>query len=250
VQALDRFLAPPPGLALPAAGEVHVWRIDLERPAAAVDRWAALLAPDEAARAARFRFARHRRRFTVARGVVRELVGRYLGSPPEEVAFAYGANGKPHLAPPAGARLALNVTHSAELAVVAFSAAVELGVDVERRRAMPRALEIAARFFSPAERRALAALPPAARDDAFFRCWTRKEAYLKAVGDGLTVRLAGFDVTLGPGDPPRLLAIDGDPGRAAAWELAHLEPAAGYLGALVVPARPAGPWRLTGWRAG
>jgi len=243
---LARFSDPPPDLGLPASGEAHVWCVALDRPPAEAARLAVHLAPDEAARAARFRFSRHRRRYTVARGVLRELVAGYLGIQPGEVAFRYGARGKPHLA--GGGDLELNLSHSSELAVVGFARGAGLGIDVERLRSMPRGLDIAERFFSAAERRALAALPEERRESSFFRCWTRKEAYLKAVGDGITVSLAGFDVTLAPEEPPRILHVDGDPGRGAAWSLVHLEPAPGYLGALALPARTDGPWRVTGWR--
>lgn len=252
---LDRFAPPPPAPTPPGDGEVAVWAVPLDPPAAEVAALAALLSPDEAERAARFRFDRHRRRYAVGRGVLRTLLGRFLGVAPRQIAFAYGANGKPFLAaPPAGAPpvpggLQFNLSNSDELALVAFCRGAELGTDVERLRPMPDGLDIAERFFSAAERRTLAAQPPDERDRAFFRCWTRKEAYLKAVGDGITVRLDGFDVTLAAAEPPRILSIDGDPARGAAWELVHVEPAPGYLGALALPAR-AGGWRLAGWRWG
>jgi 4'-phosphopantetheinyl transferase len=254
--ALERFAPPPGPPPPPAAGEVDVWAVPLDPPEAEVAALARLLAPDEAERAERFRFERHRRRYTVGRGVLRTLLGRYHGVPPRAVAFGYGAKGKPFLAEPAAgaparhrayAPLHFNLSNSEELALVAFCREAEVGADLERLRPMPDCLHIAERFFSAAERQALAAQPPEELDRAFFRCWTRKEAYLKAVGDGITAPLDAFDVTLAPGEPPRMLSIDGDPGRAAAWELVHVEPAAGYLGALALPARPGG-WRLRGWR--
>lgn len=249
---LDRFAPRPSPPRPPGAGEVEVWTVPLDPPEAEVAALAALLAPDEAARAARFRFERHRRRFTVGRGALRTLLGGYLGVPAREVAFGYGAKGKPYLAerpggPPLPLALHFNLSNSDELALVALCREAEVGADLERLRPMPDGLDIAERFFSAAERQALAAQPPEERDRAFFRCWTRKEAYLKAVGDGITAPLDAFDVTLGPGEPPRMLSIDGDPARAAAWALVHVEPAAGYLGALALPARPEG-WRLRGWR--
>lgn len=248
---LDSFAPPPAELAPPAPGEVEVWTVPLDADPAAVAALAAVLSPDEAARAARFHFERHRRRFAVGRGALRTLLGRYLGIDPRAVAFAYGEKGKPALATPPGETppLRFNLSNSDELALVAFSRDAELGADLERLRPMPDGLDIAERFFSAPERRVLAAQPPAERDLAFFRCWTRKEAYLKAVGEGITVRLDAFDVTLAAGEPPRMLSIDGDPARAAAWALVHVEPAPEYLGALCLPARPGG-WRLTGrrWR--
>jgi 4'-phosphopantetheinyl transferase len=242
---LDRFAPPPPEIAAPAAGEIHVWTVPLDPPAAEVAALRALLAADEIARADRFRFDRHRRRFTVGRGVLRTLLGRYLGLPPRAVGFRYGPNDKPYLdAPPAGG-LEFNLSNSEELAVVAVTAGEEVGADVERLRPMADALAIAERFFSAAERRVLAAVPEAEREPAFFRAWTRKEAYLKAVGTGITVPLDRFDVSLAADEAPRILAMEGDPARAAAWSLFHLEPAAGYLGAVAI--RGAG-WRLSGWR--
>lgn len=257
---LERFAPPPDPPPPPAAGEVDVWIVPLDPSEAEVAALARLLSPDEAERAARFRFERHRRRYTVGRGALRTLLGRYLDVPPRAVAFGYGGKGKPFLAQPPGETPALrplrspldfplhfNLSNSEELALVAFCREAEVGADVERLRPMPDGLQIAERFFSAAERQALAAQPPEERDRAFFRCWTRKEAYLKAVGDGITAPLDAFDVTLAPGEPPRMLSIDGDPDRAAAWELVHVDPAAGYLGALALPSRPGG-WRLRGWR--
>lgn len=250
---LDRFAPPPARPAPPADGEVEVWTVPLDPPADEVRRSFALLSPDETERALRFHFERHRRRYAVGRGALRTLLGRYLGVDPRAIGFDYGAKGKPFLA--AGAdgerpRLHFNLSNSDELALVAFATGAELGADLERLRPMPDGIDIAERFFSAGERQVLAAQPAGERDLAFFRCWTRKEAYLKAVGDGITVRLDAFDVTLGPAEAPRMLSIDGDPDRGAAWELVHVEPAPGYLGALALPARGDGRWQVRGWRWG
>lgn len=259
---LDRFAAPPRDLRPPQPGEIHVWTLPLDPPPAEAAALAALLAPDEAARAARFRFERHRRRYAVGRGALRTLLGRYLDRPPRSVAFRYGPNDKPYVvdAGPGsgsgsgsgssesgggGGGLEFNLSNSEELAVVAFVAGDEVGADVEKLRPMPDALAIAERFFSAAERQVLAAVPEALREQAFFRAWTRKEAYLKAVGTGITVPLDRFDVTLAPHEPPRMLSMEGDAERAADWSLFHLEPAAGYLGAVAIRG---GGWRLHGWR--
>jgi len=245
--SLDRFAAPPAELEPPGPDEIHVWSVPLDPPAERVAAHRRLLSDDEIRRADRFRFDRHRRRYAVGRGVLRTLLGRYLGTDAAAVAFRYGDNDKPYLADEAS--LWFNLSNSDELAVVAFGTSAELGVDVEALRPMPDALAIAERFFSAAEREALAAVPAAERDRAFFRCWTRKEAYLKAAGTGITVRLDAFDVTLAAGEPARMLAVDGHPERAAAWRLHHLEPAPGYLGAVAAPPPPSGgDWRLAGWR--
>jgi 4'-phosphopantetheinyl transferase len=240
---------PPAAPDRPATGEVHLWTILLDPPPARVAAARRRLADDERARADRFRFDRHRRRFTVGRAALRELLAGYLGFAPEAVRFAYGEKGKPSLdRPTEGSRGALhfNLSNSHELALAAVAVGVEVGVDVEWLRPMPDGLRIAERYFSAAERAALAALPEDERDAAFFNGWTRKEAYLKAIGDGLTVPLDRFDVTLAPGAPTRILALAGDAAAAARWSLLPLRPAAGYVGALALPAP--GPWRLHGWQ--
>ncbi len=249
MHTLGRFARAPARPAAPQPGEIHVWAVPLEAPAARVEALAALLAADESARAARLRFPRHRRRFTVGRGALRTLIGRYLDLAPEAVAFRYGPKGKPYLdGAAAAAGLELNLSNSGDLAVVAFSRRVEVGVDLERLRPQPEALAIAERFFSPAERGVLRGLEGEERMRAFFRCWTRKEAFLKALGAGITVPLDAFDVSLGPGEAPALARIEGDAARAAGWTLWHLEPAPGYLGAVALPRPPGEGWRATGWR--
>ena len=245
---LDRFAPAGVHPAPPAAGEIDVWSVPLDPPQDQAAALAGLLADDERARAERFRFARHRRRYGVGRGALRTLLGRYLGVEPRQVVFRYGRNEKPYLAG-AAARLApgleFNLSNSDELAIVAFTTGTEVGADVERLRPMPDALAIAERFFSAAERRVLAATPEGDLERTFFRCWTRKEAYLKAVGTGITVPLDRFDVTLAAEDPPRIVAMEGDATQGADWSLTHLEPAPGYLGALAVRAAPR---RLSGYR--
>lgn len=252
---LDRFEpAPAGGPDLPGEGEIHVWAVPLDPPAERVARLEPLLADDERARADRFRFHRHRRRYAVGRGALRTLLGRYLGHDPRRIVFRYGPNEKPYLdaprGPAGGPELHFNLSNSSELAVIAVTLGSEVGADVEKLRPMPDALTISERFFSAGERRVLASVGEAERDRAFFHCWTRKEAYLKAVGTGITVPLDRFDVTLAPGEPPRMLAMEGDAKRAAGWALFHLEPAAGYLGAVAIEGGGGGrrDWRLAGWR--
>lgn len=237
--------APPRELAV-AEGEVHVWAAPLDPPAEAVRRHAGLLAPDERARAERFHFERDRRRFSVARGVLRHLLGRYLAADPRRVAFRYESHGKPALADgTAGGGLRFNVSHSGEVALYAFARGRELGVDVEEVRPMEDGLDIAERFFSQAEVAAFRALPADVRDEAFFNCWTRKEAYIKAVGEGLSFPLHVFDVSLAPGEPARLIASR-DPRQAERWSLRALpDPAPGYRAAIVVEG---GGWELACWR--
>ena len=232
----------PPRLLL-EADTVHVWCAPLDPPAGAVRGYAALLAPDERARAERFRFEQHRRQYTVARGVLRSLLGRYLGADPRALAFRYASHGKPELDGGGGA-LRFNVSHSGELALYAVARGREVGVDVEHVHPLDDAEEIAERFFSAAERAAFRALPPEAKEVAFFDCWTRKEAYIKAIGEGLSFPLHAFDVSLAPGEPARLLgAVDRE--QAARWTLRELDPAPGYRAALVVEG---GGWEPVCWR--
>ncbi len=236
---LSSFEPPSGRVDPPSEGEVHVWRVALDPAEEVVARLRGVLAADEVARAERFHFEKHRRRFAVGRGALRRLLGGYLGTAPEAVRFAYGERDKPRLAEQrAGLPLRFNLSNSAELALVAVTVGPEVGVDLEAVRPMEDALAIAERFFSAAEREVLRHVPPGERDQAFFRCWTRKEAYVKAVGDGIALGLDRFDVSLDPGAGARFLALDGDPARAAAWSLTHIDPAPGYLGALALPAHP------------
>jgi len=232
--------APPPAL---AHGEVHVFLAALDT--LPVGALAARLSAEERARAERFHFARDRQRFVGTRGLLRGLLGRYLGIEPFALRFAYGPRGKPSvMAGPGPGRMRFNVSHSGGLALLAFAWDRELGVDIELERPVPEADSIARSHFAPAERAALSRLTPAERPRAFFRCWTRKEAFIKATGDGLSRPLDAFEVTLAPGEPARLLRVEGDAREARRWWLEDLEPATGFAGALAVRGRPA---RLACW---
>jgi len=158
------------------------------------------LVPDERQRAERFRFERDRRRFIVAHGVLRDILGRYLKCSPAQVSFSYNQYGKPALAQESEAiGLRFNMSHSHEVALYALTRAREVGVDVELLREDFASLEIAERFFSRSEVALLNSLAPELRTDGFFNCWTRKEAYIKALGEGLSHPLDRFAVSLAPG---------------------------------------------------
>jgi 4'-phosphopantetheinyl transferase len=212
--------------------DVHVWCARLDD-AAAADKARAILSVDERERADRFHFERDRRRFTNARATLRVLLGRYLGMPPCDVIFGYGEYGKPALGGGREGSLRFNVSHSGELALFAIARTVEVGVDIEALRDLPDAEEIATRFFSPREVQRLLSCAPAARHAAFFRCWTRKEAYLKALGSGLARPLDEFDVTFAPGETPSL-SVPGNQRESDRWQLHDLAAADGYAAALVV----------------
>lgn len=236
---------PPKNLKLSSA-DVHVWQAALNPPAALVQQLAQTLRPNERARAARFHFERDRRRFIVARGALRAILGRYLALAPEQVALSYGPQGKPFLTrQPENAPLQFNVAHSHELALLAFARSREIGVDLEHVHPMPDMEQIAARFFSVQENEALKKVPDNQKLDAFFNCWTRKEAYIKARGQGLSIPLDSFCVSLAPGRPAALLKVENNPQETARWTLTALQPAPGYVAALAVEGSN---WHLARWR--
>jgi len=217
----------------PAAGrdDVHLVRIALDAGDDVVARLAAILDDEERARVGRYLFDRDRRRFTVARATLRIVLGRYLGRAPEAVRFDTAERGKPFLVD-GGPHF--NLSHSGERALLAVSPARELGVDIERHRPSVDFLEVARHSFSPAEQRALAALPPDQIPDAFFRCWARKESFIKARGDGLYFPLDGFDVSLEPAPAVALLACPAAPEAMARWVMRPLDVEPGYAAALTV----------------
>jgi 4'-phosphopantetheinyl transferase len=195
----------------------------------------ALLSATERERARRFVFARDRRRFIVARARLRQLLATRLGVRPAAIELTSGAYGKPMLAPRfRGSDLRFNISHSDDLAVYAFARGHEIGIDVEAIRAIPDADKISARFFAAGEAAAYAALDADARPVAFANCWTRKEAFLKAVGGGLTYPLDCIEVSLAPGAPAAIVRVADTPGDACGWRLESFTPALGFVSAVVV----------------
>jgi len=229
----------------PAADEVHVWAVGLDRPAEEVAELAGFLSDEEQGRAAKFRHAPSRHEFIVARGLLRVLLGECLDMDPREVRFSQTARGKPRLAGPEPAAVRFNVSHSHGLALVALTGRCEVGVDLERVRPFSDEMGLADRFFTPREADALRALDAAGRLETFFRLWTRKEAYLKAHGLGLSCGLERVEVSHTLEDPAHVVHIDGDRREAARWSLRTLAPAAGYVGALALQAHD---YRLFCWR--
>jgi 4'-phosphopantetheinyl transferase len=228
--------AQPPALTV---DDVHVWRISLEIGDAALARLRESLSEDERQRAERYHFEKDRRHFVAGRGTLRAILARYLERRSEDVCFAYTNYGKPLLTDDAVLRF--NLTHSHGLALLAVTLGREIGVDLEHIRDNLEGEQLAERFFSPREVAALRALPPELRREAFFHCWTRKEAYIKANGKGLSLPLDQFDVTLRPGEPAALLATLHDPNEARRWSMWSLVPNEGYVGALAVEGHS---WRL------
>ena len=222
-------------------GVAEVWArcFPLEVSDADLARFAVQLSAEERARAERFYFERDRRSFIAARGGLRTILGGVLQTPPAELEFAYGERGKPRLSGPRGERFFFNLGHSGEWALLAWTRAGEIGADIEKMRPVTEGL--AERYFAPEEAAALRALPAGEQEAGFFRCWTRKEAYLKALGSGLALPLDSFVVSLAAGEPAALLAVRGVPDEAAKWRLEHLEPAPGYCAAIALRRRE---WRL------
>ena len=235
---------PPPDLKL-LAGQLHIWRVAQDVPAASLGVYWPLLSADEQARAARFRFDRDRTFYIVARGVLRILLGRYLSLAPEGIAFVYSPYDKPALAAEISRGLSFNVSHSGGVALLVFGYEAVVGIDVEKQRPLPDGSQIARHYFSQHENNIFHSLPAAQQNEAFFNCWTRKEAYIKAIGEGLSCPLDLFDVTLAPGEPARLLRIRGDEQAAAAWSLYSFAPQAGYTAALAAVGRH---WHLSFWQ--
>lgn len=218
-----------------SSDEVHVWRAFFDREKSHLNDLAQTLSEDERLKAERFYFQKDRRRFVVTHGILRNILGRYLKIEPKRLKFSYGSHGKPAIGGVTdGHSLCFNMSHSHGLALFAFTCGRKVGVDVEYVRPMPDAEEIVERFFSPRENAALRTVPAGKKLEAFFNCWTRKEAFLKAIGDGLSRSLDSFEVSLAPGEPARLLCVGGDPLEASRWRLRALVPAHGYVGAFVV----------------
>lgn len=210
--------------------------VDLDRPEIDVDRHAAILSAEEHDRAGRFRFDRHRRHYIARRGILRELIGSYLGCNPAKVGFVYNAYGKPALR---NTDLHFNLSRSRGMALYAFCRGVAVGCDLEWRDPQFAAQQIPERFFSRDEVRTLRSLPLSHQTEAFFNCWTRKEAYVKAAGRGLSIALDTFDVSLTP-KAPAVFLRGGD-----GWSIRSFSPVPGFQAAIV--ARGAN-WRLGSFR--
>jgi 4'-phosphopantetheinyl transferase len=237
--------APPETPAL-GRNEVHVWRATLHQNPSQIQSFLHNLAADEQARADRFCFKRDREHFIVARGVLRAILGGYMNRAPECLSFCYNSHRKPALTGESdGDAIRFNVSHSDGVALYVVTRGREVGIDLERIRFDLAVAEIAERFFSQQEVAMLRTLPTEVQRQAFFRCWTRKEAYIKARGEGLSLPLDQFDVSLAPGEPAAILGSQLDPSEASRWCLQELTPAPGYVAALAVEGHD---WCLTCWQ--
>lgn len=218
-------------IALPK-DEVHLWQVDLAIVSKGERIWEQILSADERARAARFHFSKDRQYFTATRALLRTILGSYVDSDPTELVLCYSDKEKPSLSP--SPSVEFNVSHSGDLALLAFARGRVVGVDVEQLRENFDYAAIARRFFSEQEQRQLAALAPSERYHGFFRCWTRKEAYIKAQGAGLSLPLDQLNVSLKPGDVNALLSTRPDDREAEEWSLQEVPASDGYVAALCV----------------
>jgi 4'-phosphopantetheinyl transferase len=245
ISSVPLWRSPPERLALDC-DEVHAWRATLDQPPSQIQSLLLNLATDEQTRAERFHFARDRARFIVARGVLRAILGHYLNREPECLSFCYGSHGKPALAGQSDrGAIRFNVSHSHGVALYAFTRGREVGIDIERIRFDLAVAEIADRFFSRREIAILRTLPAALQHQAFFRCWTRKEAYIKARGEGLSLPLNQFDTLPVPAEPGAVFDAEQPPPETSRWSIQDLFPLPGYAAALAVEGHR---WHLTGWQ--
>jgi len=229
-----------------SASDVHAWRVDLSVDAPHDLLAERLLDADERARASRFAFDEDRRHFVVAHAALRKVISLYARVAPEAVRFDFGPNGKPRLAAGSCAiDLRFNLAHSGTLALCALAVGREVGVDVEYVRGDFNVTELAERFFSPEEVDELRAQSDAARSRAFFDCWARKEAYIKATGRGMAMALDGFQVSLAAGEPALLKKTPFDLAEASHWSLRSLEASPEYAAAIAAEGHN---WRLHCWQ--
>lgn len=222
---------------VPQANQVHIWAAWLDVPESVRIAYQAALSPAEVERASRFYFQQHRNRYVVAHGWLRQLLAAYLGRPAVSLDFEHCTKGKPALAGVArSSQLQFNLAHSEALALIAVARQIPVGIDLERIRKLDDAEQLVARFFSAHELSKFQALDPAQKQVAFFNLWTRKEAWLKATGEGITHLLAQVEVSLLPGEAARLLRLPQGFPDCSQWSLQELKPATGFVGAVVLAA--------------
>ena len=235
---LENCSPPPNILTKPDIGEVHLWKLTLNASVERVEELCKLLSKDERNRAAKFCFARDSHRYIIARSILRRILGNYLGRAPTDLEFAYGRRGKPYLKPGtmpnASGTLEFNVTHSGDLALYAVSSNRAVGIDVEQIRNQVDCLQISRHFFAVEEWQKISRLPKVLQNMAFYSCWTRKEAYIKAHGKGFSIPLDAFEVSLVAGEKSLLRSTAWNPGDVERWTMADVSVGTGFAAALVV----------------
>lgn len=234
IAVVPSWNSPPLDLTLDL-GEIHVWRVSLAQTESCLQSLQQTLSTDERTKADRFRFPKDRSQFIVSRGALRAILSRYLNISSHILCFDYNPYGKPSLIVTQGGNtLRFNLSHSREMALIAITKNRDIGVDIEGINSKFSCLEIAEKFFSPLENSVLRSLPEHLQATAFFTCWTRKEAYIKAVGKGLSIPLNQFDVSLAPGEPAALLNVEGNSEEASKWSLIELFPCSDMVAAVAV----------------
>jgi 4'-phosphopantetheinyl transferase len=217
-----------------AENQVDIWQIPISGQGG-VERHRQLLSHDEVQRADAFHFEKHRRRYIAGRAAMRQILGIYTGIASKELVFSYGEKGKPELAGELKRpEIKFNLSNSQDIAVLAVAQNLTVGIDIEWINPEFATDEVARRFFAAGEVRRLQSLPVAERSDAFFACWTRKEAYIKALGEGLSVPLDSFEVAFGPGVPAALLQVRVNPGEVERWSLYDIAVTQGFRSAIIV----------------
>ena len=244
IAVVPSWTSPPLDLTLDL-GEIHVWRVSLDQTESCLQSLQQTLSADERTKADGFRFPKDRSQFIVSRGALRAILSRYLNISSHILRFDYNPYGKPSLIVTQGGNtLRFNLSHSRGMALIAITKNRDIGVDIEGINPNFSCLEIAEKFFSPLENAVLRSLPEHLQATAFFTCWTRKEAYIKAVGKGLSIPLNQFDVSLAPGEPAALLNVEENPEEASKWSLIELFPSSDMVAAVAVAGDC---WKLHCW---
>jgi 4'-phosphopantetheinyl transferase len=225
---------------------INVYRIMLDISDGDIEDMARLLAPEERQRADRFKFPKHRARFIACRAQLRLVLAGFNQLPPDSLVFTYNQFGKPSLTNACGgSSIQFNVTHSHDLGLIAVTTGMQVGIDIERIRPDIDFRHISRQFFAKGEVKSLMSLPPEQQVEAFYTCWTRKEAFLKARGEGLTIPLDHFEVSLKPDEPPRLLHSSPTIQGLADWTFSDIKPGTGYTASLAVNRRD---WQFNCWQ--
>jgi 4'-phosphopantetheinyl transferase len=213
------------------AGAVHLWKVNLRVPPESPAYYSSILSDEEKQRADRFYFEKDRQQYLTGRATLRELLGRYLECPPASIVFEFNEFGKPSV--PNGLDLKFNISHSGGLALMGFTLAASIGVDLEKIKAGMEIEQIASRFFSSREKEEILQLPAHRQADAFYQCWTSKEAFIKAHGQGLSLPLDQFEVEVNPDRVAALKAVHWEPELVEQWDLYGFTPLKNFVGAVV-----------------